>query len=118
MAEVCFPWRNVEESARRSPEHHGCSAALSAGTMRAPPAGFEPAHTAPERVAVYGPNQRKHAVAVLPGGGPGTNVAAWRSSRHAGQGDAGERRRSGEDRTGSEFVRQQAGAGDAPNPCD
>ena len=28
---------------------------------RAPPAGFEPAHTAPERVASYGPDQRKRA---------------------------------------------------------
>ena len=73
---VCFPgaYRGRYQEDQRIAPGHGLAATapqdcysvrINAFKLR-PPAGFEPAHTAPERVAVYVPDQRKHAVA-----GPG-----------------------------------------------
>src|SRR5262245_38620715 len=62
---VAFPvttWRRMAIHGMRC---SGWSEAVLASGRVVPPAGFEPALTAPEAVAVYGPDQRKRALARL-----------------------------------------------------
>src|SRR6266571_3062916 len=52
LADGGSPWRKVAEPGRRPEPRHAWSGPISADDREAPPAGFEPAHTAPEAVAL------------------------------------------------------------------
>jgi hypothetical protein len=66
-----------------------------AGCVRVPPTGFEPAHTAPESVAVYVPDQRKRALRCR------TRARIGRGPPAQDTGSAGERGNTPDRRSGS-----------------